>query len=200
MLELARNEIKGIYSFLKRYYPEIVVFCLATLFLTLDEYHPLSPQWLSSLVYFAVLPLLTILIVLRKNPLDFGFRLGNWKIWGFHVLLSIVIAVPVLYLSSRFASLEGYYTIEEFDLLIYSLETIAYMFAWEFLYRGFLLFGLKERTGRDKHTCPDGSLRSPAFRKAGVRNHKHYSCWYLSRLCSLPGQFVLAGIYNSCCY
>ena len=147
MLEFAKNEIKGIFSFLKRYYPEVVVFCSATLFLTLDDYHPLSPQWLSSLIYFAVLPLLAIIILLRENPLDFGFRLGNWKVWGFHVVLSIVIAVPVLYISSRFTVLEGYYYLEEFDLLVYSLETIAYMFAWEFLYRGFLLFGLKEKLG-----------------------------------------------------
>jgi membrane protease YdiL (CAAX protease family) len=68
-------------------------------------------------------------------------------VWGFHVILSLVIAVPVLYLSSRFAALEGYYTVGEFDLLKYSLETIAYMFAWEFLYRGFLLFGLKDKLG-----------------------------------------------------
>jgi len=147
MLEFTKNEITGIYSFLKRYYPEVVVFCLATLFLTLDEYHPLSPQWLSSFIYFAILPLLAILILLRKNPLDFGLRLGNWKVWGFHVILSIVIAGPVLYISSRFSTLEGYYTLQEFDLLKYSLETIVYMFAWEFLYRGFLLFGLKEKLG-----------------------------------------------------
>lgn len=147
MLEFIKNEINAIYSFLKRNYPEVAVFCLAALFLVLDEYHPLSPRWLSSLVYFAVLPLLTISIILRKNPLDFGFRLGNWKIWGFHVILSLVITIPVLYISSRFTSLEAYYTQEEFNLLIYSLETIVYMFAWEFLYRGFLLFGLKEKLG-----------------------------------------------------
>jgi hypothetical protein len=147
MLEIAKNEIKGIYSFLKRNYQEVAVICLATFFLTLDKYHPLSPQWLSSLIYFAILPLLTIVILLRKNPLDFGFRLGNWRVWGFHVILSLVIALPVLYLSSRFAELEGYYTVEGFDLLKYSFETIVYMFAWEFLYRGFMLFGLKGKLG-----------------------------------------------------
>lgn len=147
MLALAKKEIKGIYSFLKRNYPELAVFCLATLFLTIDEYHPLSPQWLSSLVYFAVLPLLTIILILRKNPLDFGFRLGNWKVWGLYVILSFAIAMPVLYFSSRFTALENYYALGQFDLLKYSLETAAYMFAWEFLYRGFLLFGLKEKLG-----------------------------------------------------
>lgn len=147
MRELAGNEIKGICSFLKRNYPEILVFCLAALFLALDEYHPLSPRWLSALVYFAVLPLLAIAVLLRKNPLDFGLRPGNWRVWGFHVILSIVIAVPALYISSRFASLEEYYTVPQFDLPAYSLETVAYMLAWEFLYRGFLLFGLKDKLG-----------------------------------------------------
>lgn len=147
ILNITKNELVELYHFLKRNYRPIVIIGLATLFLTLDEYYPLSSRWLSSLIYFAVLPLLVIIIILRKNPLDFGFRLGNWKVWIFHVILSLVIAVPVLYISSRFTSLERYYTLEEFDLLIYSLETIVYMFAWEFLYRGFLLFGLKEKLG-----------------------------------------------------
>jgi membrane protease YdiL (CAAX protease family) len=145
VINLSVKEIKGLYSFLRRNYSEIIVVGLATLFLTLDNYHPIPPRWLGSLVYFAVLPLLTIFLLLRRNPLSFGLRLGNWRTWCFHVVVTFLIGLPVLYIASRYSLLESYYTIQQFDLLRYSLETIVYLFAWEFLFRGFLLFGLKEK-------------------------------------------------------
>ncbi|MCJ7606199.1 MAG: CPBP family intramembrane metalloprotease, partial [Dehalococcoidales bacterium] len=145
MFNLLKIELGALGSFFKRNYVELVIICAAMLFLTLDEYNPISPRWLGAFFYFAVLPILTIIIFLRKNPREFGFRLGNWKVWSFHVLVTILIGIPVLYFSSRSSILEGYYTIDQFNLLIYSLETIVYMFAWEFLFRGFLLFGLKEK-------------------------------------------------------
>ena len=141
------KELAELWSFLKRHVDVIIIIGFGTLFLTPDEYHPLPSQWSGALVYFGILPVLTILIFLRKNPLDFGFRLGNPRIWGLHVIVVIVVSTPVLILVSRFASLSDYYAIEGFSLWKYSLETTAYMIAWEFLFRGFMLFGLKEKLG-----------------------------------------------------
>ena len=145
MTNLSKKEIKDIYSFSKRNYSEIVVIRLATLFLTINSYHSIEPPWVSSLIYFAILPILTIIVLLRRNPLDFGLRFGNCRLWCFHVTIAFLVGLPTLYIASRISSLEGYYTIQQFDLLKYSLETIVYLFAWEFLFRGFLLFGLKEK-------------------------------------------------------
>jgi membrane protease YdiL (CAAX protease family) len=139
-----KQELRGIASFSKRNYREIVIITLATLFITVAGYHPIGPQWVSSLIYFAVLPILTITIILRRNPLDFGLRLGNFKVWGFYVIASLIVALPILYIASRSSLLAEYYTIRQFDVVKYSLETIVYLSAWEFLFRGFLFFGLKE--------------------------------------------------------
>ena len=141
------NELAELWSFLQRHVTEIIVIGFGTLFLTLDKYHPISPQWASALVYFGILPVLTILIFLRKNPLDFGFRLGNIRIWGLHVIVVILVSTPVLIIVSHFASLSDYYSIEGFSLWKYALETTVYMLAWEFLFRGFMLFGLKDTLG-----------------------------------------------------
>jgi membrane protease YdiL (CAAX protease family) len=65
----------------------------------------------------------------------------------FHVAVALLIWIPILFISSRFSTLEEFYTIPQFDLIRYSLEISAYMFAWEFLFRGFLLFGLKDKLG-----------------------------------------------------
>ena len=61
------------------------------------------------------------------------------------MVATVLIGLPILYISSRFSLLESYYAVQQFDLLRYSLEAIVYLFAWEFLFRGFLLFGLKEK-------------------------------------------------------
>jgi hypothetical protein len=142
-----KNELVELGSFFKRNYYEILVIGLAILFLALDKYFPISREWASALVYFGILPLLTIVILLWKNPLDFGLRPGNYKLWGLHVIVFFVVATPILILSSRFSSLSAYYTIDEFSLLKYTWEIIIYMLAWEFIFRGFILFGLKEKFG-----------------------------------------------------
>jgi membrane protease YdiL (CAAX protease family) len=54
-------------------------------------------------------------------------------------------AIPILYLASLIAPLEDYYTFTEFNLWEYSLKTAAYMLGWEFIFRGFLLFGLRDK-------------------------------------------------------
>ena len=143
VIKLFREELGAIALFFKRNYREILIICLATLFLTLAGYHPLGPPWISSLIYFAVLPLLTILLVLRKNPLDFGLRPGNVKVWSFYVVVTVIVAAPILYFASRSSTLSGYYTVANFNVATYSIQTLVYLFAWEFIFRGFLLFGLK---------------------------------------------------------
>jgi len=142
--KLFKQELQAIGSFFKRNYREIVIIGLATLFLTVAGYHPIGPPWVSSLIYFAVLPILTI-IILRRNPLDFGLRLGNFKVWGFYVIVTLIVALPILYVASRSSALAQYYTIQKFDVVKYCLETTVYLFAWEFIFRGFLLFGLKDK-------------------------------------------------------
>jgi membrane protease YdiL (CAAX protease family) len=141
---LFKKELGEIASFFRRNYREIVIISLAVLFLTLAGYHPIGPPWVSSLIYFAVLPILTI-IILRRNPLDFGLRLGNVKVWGFYVIATLIVALPILYVASRSSLLANYYTIPKFDVVKYCLETTVYLLAWEFIFRGFLLFGLKDK-------------------------------------------------------
>lgn len=67
------------------------------------------------------------------------------RVWGFHTAVFMAAAVPILYVASLLAPLENYYTFTEFNLTGYSLKTAAYMLGWEFIFRGFLLFGLKEK-------------------------------------------------------
>ena len=145
MIHWFKVELDGIWQFFKRNGNETIIIGSATLFITLDKYHTIGPQWLSAFIYYAVFPVLVIFIVLRKNPLDFGLRLGSPRIWGFYVMVICLAAAAILYASSFNSSLQSYYRMDDFKLLSYFLINCASLSASEFLYRGFLLFGLKEK-------------------------------------------------------
>lgn len=145
MTDSFTSDLKNLKGFVTGYFSEIVVVSSATLFMILNEYHPIGSFWISSLVYFAVLPAAVILIVLRRNPLDFGLRLGNVKLWSVYSLIFLIIAIPILYFSSDVSSVVKYYTGRNIDLLRYSIEMAVYFLGWEFLFRGFMLFGLKDK-------------------------------------------------------
>ncbi len=139
------EELKAIQRFLQENYRELVVISSAMLFLILAEHHELYNRWADALLFYAAFPMIVIIVLLKKNPLDFGLRLGDLKVWRLHVLIACLIALPVLYIASRFSSFEDYYTIADFSLPTYFGQMVAYQFGWEFIYRGFLLSGLKER-------------------------------------------------------
>jgi len=140
------SELKNLGGFLKGWYQEIVVNSFATLFMILFNHHKIENFWVSSLIYFGILPVLAILIILRKNPLDFGLRIGNYRVWIPYVVIFLLIAVPILYLTSDMSSVQGYYrTHRNSEFLTYVWKMAVYMLGWEFLFRGFMLFGLKDK-------------------------------------------------------
>ena len=140
------SELKNLGGFLKGWYQEIVVISFATLFIILFNHHKIENFWLSSLIYFGILPVLAILIILRKKPLDFGLRIGNYRVWIPYVVIFLVIAVPILYLTSDMSSVQVYYrTHRNSEFLTYVWQMAVYMLGWEFLFRGFMLFGLKDK-------------------------------------------------------
>jgi membrane protease YdiL (CAAX protease family) len=145
MMHFLKEEPGAISQFLKRNGSETIIIVAATLFLVLHEYRPIVNEWLSIFLYYGIFPILVILIALRKNPLDFGLRWGNPRVWGFYTVVTCLIAAAILYASSFSTSLQSYYRQDDFNLLTYFLTSCVSLSASEFMYRGFLLFGLKEK-------------------------------------------------------
>jgi len=145
MISLLKKELLAIASFFKRNYSETIVLCAATLFIILARHHPVGDRWLNQLFYFFILPVLTIAVFLRRNPLDFGLRIGNCKLWGFHVVSACLILLPILFFASRDSSIVRYYASGNFDFINYFFQIAVVLLSWEFLFRGFLLFGLREK-------------------------------------------------------
>jgi membrane protease YdiL (CAAX protease family) len=101
-----------------------------------------------------VIPILLILLVLKGKPADYGFRIGDYKFGILSTVVFLVIMIPILWLSSgteTFARAypQGGIRIKEnmSILLYYEFFVGFYMLAWEFFWRGYMLFGLKEKFG-----------------------------------------------------
>ncbi len=145
MIALFKKELREVYLFIKGNYRELIVIGTATLLLSIKKYHMIESVWLSSFLFLGLLPLLIIVILLKKNPLQFGLQFGNFKVWSFHVVITIIIGLPVLYFVSNYQPLREFYTVSQFSPMKHVYETIIYMLGWEFIFRGFLLFGLKDK-------------------------------------------------------
>ena len=110
--------------------------------------------FLTSLITLLLLPMLVVKFVVKGRLRDYGCRLSNGKLgWGFALggwLLMIPVLLLVVYL---FPAFQAKYPLNKLaatswkTLLLYELAYGAYLFAWEFFFRGFMLFGLEKRFG-----------------------------------------------------
>ncbi|MFA5309339.1 MAG: CPBP family intramembrane glutamic endopeptidase [Dehalococcoidales bacterium] len=145
MLHFITQEFVDLGQFFKRNGRETVIVTAATLFLTLDRYRPIGSEWVSTTLYYGIFPLLVVFIILRKSPGDFGLGMGSPRLWWFPTALICLVAGGILFAASFSADLQGYYRDAGFNFITYSLTSCASLAASEFLYRGFLLFGLKDK-------------------------------------------------------
>ena len=110
--------------------------------------------FLSSLITLLLLPMLVVKFGVKGRLRDYGCRLSNGKLgWGF-ALGGWLLMIPVLLLVVHlFPAFQAKYPLNKLaaaswkTLLLYELAYGAYLFAWEFFFRGFMLFGLEKRFG-----------------------------------------------------
>jgi hypothetical protein len=67
MTRFLKEEFTGLGQFLKNYATETVIMFSAALFISLDHYHVIKNGDFSTFLFYAVFPILVILIVLRKT-------------------------------------------------------------------------------------------------------------------------------------
>lgn len=122
---------------------------------TADERFYSTLYWFSADGFLMfVVPMILIFLVLKQKPPDFGFRLGDFRFGIKTYLFFMIVMIPVLWIVSgneAFAKAypQGGYRIRENMSILFYYELFVgfYMLAWEFFWRGFVLFGLKERFG-----------------------------------------------------
>ncbi len=119
---------------------------LSTTLLILDKYHTFTPsKLLDRTILYLFIPLLVTLFIFRENPKEYGFQLGDWRVGLTLTALGIPLMTPILWwFVGNNASMQDYY-FGYFDGLPWN--TFLDLLGWEFLFRGWLLFGYARKFG-----------------------------------------------------
>ncbi|MEP7268373.1 MAG: CPBP family intramembrane glutamic endopeptidase [Saprospiraceae bacterium] len=111
-------------------------------------------QHLFFFCFLFLLPVFYLLFFRQESLRDYGFLMGDWKSGFKIVLFSIPIIVLISYLSSNQLDFRAEYPLakslishHEYILPFELAYIIFYYIAWEFFFRGFILFGLKAELG-----------------------------------------------------
>ena len=131
----------------------VTITIVSTLLLMADYYVSITKNWIGgvwwkvadrTILYF-IIPMLIILVVFRENPRNFGFTLGDWRAGLVLTLGGILLMAPILWLLNRSdTSMQDYYRSSVSGL---PWNTFADLFGWEFLFRGWILFGYARKFG-----------------------------------------------------
>ncbi len=94
-----------------------------------------------------VLPVLLLRYGFKQKPIDMGLGLGDWRFAGFVALLYlpiVLIGTWILSGGSEFQAIYPHYAPASVDwgiFAVYELLFVFYWIGWEYLWRGFVLFG-----------------------------------------------------------
>lgn len=133
---------------------------VSTLVLLVDHYHAVLfpwqewfPDWtlstkgLDRTILYLIIPLVVILFLFREKPGQYGFALGDWKAGIWITLAAILLVAPILLIAgTRDQAIREFYQPQYTGL---PWNTLVDLFGWEFLFRGFLLFGYARKFGPD---------------------------------------------------
>ena len=138
-----------------------VLVVVSTLLILVDFYHGSLAPWtkwfpgwastglstkvLDRTLLYLVVPMLVIVFVFRQSPTEFGFTWGDWRAGIILTLAGILVIAPILWLVGRGNSaMHNYYR-----PLLPGLpwNTLLDLFGWEFMFRGWLLFGFARKFG-----------------------------------------------------
>jgi len=121
---------------------------LSTTLLILDKYHTFtSSKLIDRTILYLLIPLFIIIFIFREKPSAYGFQLGDWRVGLTLTALAIFLITPILWWLLRAdSSMSEYYA-----HLLGGLpwNTFLDLLGWEFLFRGFLLFGYARKFGDD---------------------------------------------------
>ena len=128
----------------------IAVVGISTLVLVLEHYRPLDIDFprATELIYYLLVPLAAGWLLFRDKPWDYGIRIGRWKSAIILTVVCLAAMALILYRVGKMPEFRSYYHVHAIDWPELLLNYALYMFAWEFLFRGYMLFGLEKSIGK----------------------------------------------------
>lgn len=159
----------------------LAVVSISTLVLVLEHYHPLNidfPQ-ANELIYYLLVPLAAGWLLFRDKPWDFGIRIGRWKPAIILTAGCLAAMALILYGTGKMPEFRAYYHMHAIDWPEFLRNATLCMFAWEFLFRGYMLFGLEKSIG--KHAIVVQTIPFVLL---------HFGKPFLETLACIPGGFI----------
>jgi uncharacterized protein len=159
----------------------VAVVSISTLVFVLKHYYSLNIDFprATDLIYYLLIPLAAGWVLFRDKPWDYGMRIGRWKSSIMLTLVCLAGVALILYGVSKMPEFRSYYHKSDIDWSELLLDKALYYFAWEFLFRGYMLFGLEKSIGKSAifvQTIPFVLL--------------HLSKPFLETLACIPGGFI----------
>ena len=176
-MESIKNDIKSLLSRIKDLEKKVVIILMAVAVLQtlsyyftsrrffreylFEKFQDFSQPYLLEFIYwfvgdffaFFIIGILIIKLLLKEKVSDYGLQIGDYKTGlKYSSLFLFVMIVLIWFVSASPAFAEKYPHLSDAKsnwniLLIYELGMLIYMFAWEFIWRGFTLFGLEKKFG-----------------------------------------------------
>jgi membrane protease YdiL (CAAX protease family) len=109
--------------------------------------------FIGNFISFFLLPVFVIIFIFKEKISDYGVKFGDYKLGFIVTFISIAFMLPILWFVSAFPEFSAKYPhlqIAKSDwtvFIIYEIGILIYLFAWEFIWRGYMLFGLEEKFG-----------------------------------------------------
>jgi membrane protease YdiL (CAAX protease family) len=155
---------------------------ISTLVLVLERYYPLNIDFprATELIYYLLVPLAAGWLLFRDKPWDYGIRIGHWKSSIILTAACLAAMALILYGAGKMPEFRSYYHRDAIDWPELLLDAALYMFAWEFLFRGYMLFGLEKSIGKNA-----------IFVQAIPFVLLHLGKPFLETLFCIPGGFIL---------
>ena len=160
----------------------VAVVSISTLVVVLKRYYPLNIDFprATELIYYLLVPLAAGLLLFRDKPWDYGIRIGRCKSSIILTAVCLAAMALILYETGKMPEFRSYYHMDVIDWSELLLNTALYMFAWEFLFRGYMLFGLEKSIGKNA-----------IFVQAIPFVLLHLGKPFLETLFCIPGGFIL---------
>lgn len=135
------------------FYREVVAPLAGVASHPLAEMHARLFQFAVVFVLFFAVPATVWRGVLGRDLRDAGLCVGDWRFGWRSLVVAVAPAVLLAYLSAGQADFQAEYPLSRLAaadggrFAAYEVALFSYYIGWEFLFRGFLLFGLRERVG-----------------------------------------------------
>ncbi|MBK9098891.1 MAG: CPBP family intramembrane metalloprotease [bacterium] len=109
--------------------------------------------FVSDFVTLFILSILIIKFIIKEDLKDYGLQPGDYKAGLIFSTIFLGVMISMIWFISATPDFASKYphlqsTKDSWsDFYIYEAGMFLYMFGWEFIWRGFMLFGLKEKFG-----------------------------------------------------